>query len=159
MATSSNTHSSAGTTFELAQGTPATWDQAGFAAQTFVKIGKIKNGGAFGKQFQIITSEYLSQRGSEKRKGTFNAGALDLQVDVKTDEGQQLCEEALDDDADYTIRVTLQSGKAYFLRGIVAEFTTSVGGPNDMTSANIKIELNPIFLATGEEVASLLSTP
>ena len=34
----------------------------------FDKIGKIKHAAEFGKKFQLITSQYLSQRGEEKRK-------------------------------------------------------------------------------------------
>lgn len=155
MATTPRTTSSAGTTFALATGAPATFDGVGFAAQTFKPIGKIKNGGEFGKQFEIIKNNYLSQRGTEKRKGTFDAGAINLEVDLYGDDGQLLCETALDSDADYSVLITLQNGDKHYLRGLVTSFRTKVGGPNDMTGATIAIELNPIFLAGGTEVASV----
>ena len=155
MATAKGTFSSAGTTFSIASGAPATFDAVGFAAQTFDVIGKVKNGGEFGKQFEIISNNYLSQRGTEKRKGTFNAGTLSLTVDVNGDEGQQACETALDSDADFTFRVVLKNGVTHYMRGIVTGFRITVGGPNDMTGAAIGLELNPIFLTGGVEVASV----
>ncbi len=160
MATTPKTHSSAGTTFSIASGDPATWDDAGFEAQTYHLIGKIKNGGEFGKKFQLITNQYLSQRGEEKRKGTFNAGSISLQVDIlKGSAGQDMCATALDVDADYSFRVVLQNGRTFYLRGLVTGFPVNVGGANDMTSSTITIELNPIFLASGDEVAALEVTP
>ncbi|MFI8616485.1 hypothetical protein ACIGHN_13370 [Acidovorax sp. NPDC077693] len=160
MATAPKTHSSAGTTIGIASGVPATWDQAGFTAQAPDKIGKIKNGGEFGKKFQLITSQYLSQRGEEKRKGTFNAGTLSLQVDLlKGSAGQDRCEEALDSDDDYTFEIVLQNGRTFWVRGQVTSFPINLGGANDMTSSTITVELNPIFLANGDEVAALEMTP
>lgn len=156
MATTPKTHSSAGTTFAIASGAPATWDEAGFEAQTFKDIGKIKNGGEFGKKFQLITNQYLSQRGEEKRKGTWNAGSLSLQVNLNGGEGQALAEAALDSDDDYSFRVVLQSGKTFYCRGIVTGFPTNVGAANDMTGSTITIELNPIFTAGGDEVAAIV---
>lgn len=155
MATTPKTFSSAGTTFSIASGAPATFDAAGFAAQTFDVIGKVKNGGEFGKQFEVISNNYLSQRGTEKRKGTWNAGTLSLTVDVNGDDGQVACETALDSDADYTFRVVLKNGDTHYMRGIVTGFRMTIGGPNDMTSAAIGLELNPVFLAGGIEVASV----
>lgn len=155
MATTPKTFSSAGTTFSIASGVPATFDATGFAAQTFEVIGKVKNGGEFGKQFEVISNNYLSQRGTEKKKGTWNAGTLSLTVDVNGDDGQLACETALDSDADYTFRVVLKNGDTHYMRGIVTGFRVTIGGPNDMTSAAIGLELNPVFLAGGTEVASV----
>ncbi|MBV7427277.1 MULTISPECIES: hypothetical protein [unclassified Acidovorax] len=160
MATAPQTHSSAGTTIGIAAGAPATWDNAGFDAQVFAKIGKIKNAGEFGKKFQLITSQYLDQRGEGKRKGTFNAGTLSLQVDIlKGNAGQDLCQEALDSDDDYSFEVVLQNGRTFWVRGQVTSFPINLGGANDMTSSTITVELNPILLAAGGEVAALEKTP
>lgn len=160
MATTPKTHISAGTTIGISSGTPATWDKTGFDALVFTPIGKIKNAGEFGKKFQLITSQYLSQRGEEKSKGTFNAGTLNLQVNLfKGNPGQDLCEEALESDADYTFEIVLQNGRTFWLRGQVTSFPIVLGGPNDFASSTITVELNPIFLAAGTEVAALEKIP
>lgn len=148
-----NTSTAAGTTIGLVGGDPATFDGAGFAALTYENIGKIKNSGEFGKTFQLVTSTYLSQRGEEKRKGTFNAGQLSIEVDVKTDAGQAACETALDSDADYNFKITFKTGVVYYVRGQVTSFTKKIGGPNDMLAATIGIELNPFFDGANELAA------
>lgn len=140
------TISAAGTTVAIASGAPATYDAAGFAAQTFLNIGKIKTGPEFGKTFEVISNNYLSQRGTEKRKGTWNGGQLSLEVDSNQDDtGQALAETAVDDDADYSFRVTLQDGTVYYLRGLVVSFPLMTGSPNDMVRYMLTVELNPIF--------------
>lgn len=152
------TNSAAGTTFGLAAGAPATFNSAGFLAQTFKNIGKIKNGGEFGKQFEIIKNNYLSQRGTEKSKGTFDAGSINLEVDLNGDEGQLLCETAVDSDADYSFSINFKNGDIYYLRGLLTSFRIKVGGPNDMISVTITLELNPIFAEGGTEVAAIKVT-
>lgn len=148
-----NTTSAAGTTIGIVSGNPATFDAAGFAALSYVNIGKIKNAGEFGKTFQLITNTYLSQRGEEKRKGTFNAGTLSLDVDIKTDTGQAACEAALESDDDYNFKIAFKTGVVYYVRGQVISFTKKIGGPNDMVAASIGIELNPFFAGATELAA------
>lgn len=147
------TTSAAGTTISIVSGDPTTFDATGFAALVWVPIGKIKNSGEFGKQFELISNNYLSQRGTEKRKGTFNAGQLTLEVDIKTDVGQAACETALDSDDDQNFKIAFKNGLTYYVRGQVTQFTKKIGGPNDMIAATIGIELNPFFDATDELAA------
>lgn len=150
------TQSSAGTTLSIAAtGVPATYDAAGFGAQVYTEVGKLKNLGPFGKQFTLITSEYLSQRAAEKRKGTFNAGSLDITLDVSGDLGQAAMEAALDSDDDYSFKIEFKDGTKYFVRGQVTEWMKNVGGPNQMIEATGKVELNGFTDAAGDEWASI----
>ena len=155
MATTPKTFSSAGTAFSIATGVPATFDAVGFAAQTFKHIGKIKTGGEFLRVYEVIKNNYLSQRGTEKSRGTWDAGTLSLTVDLHGDEGQLACETALDSDAEVTLRIALKNGDTYYMRAIVTSFRINVSGPNDMVTAATAFELNPIFLTGGTEVAAL----
>lgn len=154
-----NTTSAAGTTISIVDGDPATFDDVGFAALVWVPIGKIKNAGEFGKTFELISNNYLSQRGTEKRKGTFNAGQLSIDVDIKTDEGQAACETALESDDDHNFRVQFKNGLTYYVRGQVTSFSKKIGGPNDMVAAAIGIELNPFFNAAGDELSAVKVEP
>uniref|UniRef100_A0A1A7GE56 Phage tail protein n=1 Tax=biofilter metagenome TaxID=1070537 RepID=A0A1A7GE56_9ZZZZ len=154
-----NTTAAAGTRFGIVGGVPATFDAAGFSALIFIDIGKIKNGGEIGKQFEIIRNNYLSQRGTEKRKGTFDAGSLTLEVDVKTDAGQAMCETALESDDDYNFQIKFKTGLTYYVRGLVTGFKKKVGGPNDMFAATITVELNPFVDEADVEQAALKVEP
>ena len=150
------TQSNAGTLFAISAGAPATYNAAGFVALTFTNIGEVKTGGDFGKTFQLITSQVLSRRGTTKKKGTFDAGALSLSIELDPDDaGQVLAEAAVDSDDDHSVRITLQDGTIYYLRGLVSEFVTTVGGPNDMLMGRIKVDLQAFDNATGDEVAAI----
>jgi len=150
------TQSNAGVKFKLSAAAPATYNAAGFAALTFTEIGEVKTGGDFGKTFQVITSQVLSRRGTTKKKGTFDAGALNMSIEIDPeDNGQELAEVAVDSDADYSVCIELQDGTPYYLRGLVTKFTTSVGGPNDMLVGAIQIDLQSFHDAAGDEVASI----
>jgi len=152
------TTAAAGSQFAIASGVPATFDAAGFAALQFKNIGKIKNGGEIGRIFEVIKNNYLSQRGTEKRKGTWDAGTLSLEVDVQTDEGQAACDAALDSDLDHNLRVSIaKTGVVFYLRGIVTGFRRKIGAPNDMVSATVSIELNPFFDSAGNELSGIMT--
>lgn len=153
------TSSAAGTKISIVGGNPATFDATGFGALNWLPVGKIKNAGEFGKTFELISSNYLSQRGTEKRKGTFNAGTLSIEVDIKTDTGQAACETALDSDDDYNFKIEFKTGLIYYVRGQVTSFSKRIGGPNDMLAATIGIELNPFFNAGGDELAAVKVEP
>lgn len=151
MATTPKTQSSAGTKLSIAAtGDPATFDPTGFAAQIYTVIGKVKNLGAFGKAFTLITSEYLSQRGVGKKKGTFNPGTLDVTIDINGDAGQVALEAALDSDLDFSFKIQFQDGTVYYVRAMVAEFMKNVGGPNQMIEATVKLELQAFSDGTTE---------
>ena len=95
MATASYATSTlAGATVSLVGGDPTTFDATGFAALTWVPIGKIKSLNLTAAQWQEVTSSYLSQTFEEVRKGTRKAGGVELKVDIKSDTGQTLCEGA-----------------------------------------------------------------
>jgi hypothetical protein len=153
------TQSNAGVQFALSAAAPATFNPAGFAALTWATVGEVKTGGDFGKKFQVITSQVLSRRGTTKKKGTFDAGVLDLSIEIDdSDAGQILAETAVDSDDDYSVRITLQDGTHFYLRGLVTEFPITVGGPNDMLMGKIKIDLQAFHNATGDEVAAIKGT-
>lgn len=150
------TQSNAGVTFSLSAAAPATFNATGFVAIAWTKIGEIKTGGDFGKTFQVITSQVLSRRGTTKKKGTFDAGMLNLALEIDpADAGQALAETAVDSDADYSVKIALQDGTPYYLRGLVTKFTTAIGGPNDMLAGNIQIDLQAFTDALGDEVAAI----
>lgn len=148
------TQSSARTKLAIATGDPATFDAAGFAAQTYLDVGKLKNLGAFGKTFSLITSEYLSQAGKEKRKGTYDAGSLPITLDLNGDTGQAALEAANDSYLDHSFRITFQDGTIYYVRGLVTEFMKNVGGPNQMLEGTAKLELQSFFDGD-DELASI----
>ena len=121
-----NVFTSAGTTLGLVADAPATEDEAGYSALTFVSVGEITDLGEFGREYSEVTHNPLGERRTQKLKGSFNDGSITLQMGrVPSDAGQALIQTALDDDADYSFEVTLQDGTVQYFQAKVMSYTTN----------------------------------
>lgn len=142
MATSSLAFTSAGTTLGVTASAPATLDSAGYGALTYTNIGEVTDLGSFGKTFTLVTHNPLGNRQTIKRKGSYNNGALTLKMArVPTDSGQALLIAARDTDAVYTFVVTLQTGTKLYFLGTVMGYNTNVGTVNQITAADVSLEV------------------
>lgn len=137
-------HTSAGSTLEIASGLPATYDATGFAAITGWKVvGEITDLGEFGKEFSTVKHNPLGSRKTQKRKGSYDNGSLQLKMgrDV-ADLGQAAMIAARDSDNSYAFRVTLQDGTKAYFTGQVMSYKTSVGSVDQITGASTNVEID-----------------
>jgi hypothetical protein len=133
---------SAGTTIGIVAGAPTTYDATGYTALTFVPIGEVTDLGEFGREYALVTHNPVANRGTVKKKGSFNEGSITLQLGLDTDDaGQILAKTASNSDADYSFAVTTQNGDKYFFRAQVMSFKVSVGGVDTITNATIMLEI------------------
>ena len=133
---------SAGTTIGIVAGAPTTYDATGYTALTFVPIGEVTDLGEFGREYALVTHNPVANRGTVKKKGSFNEGSITLQLGLDTDDaGQILAKTASSSDADYSFAVTTQNGDKYFFRAQVMSFKVSVGGVDTITNATIMLEI------------------
>lgn len=133
---------SAGTLLAVSAGTPATFDIAGYAALTYTPVGELVDPGEFGRKYALITHNPVATRGTQKKKGSFNEGAMALQLGLDNDDaGQVLMQEAVDDDAAYSFRVTLPTGVAYYFQALVMEWVIGGLTVDSITSASAAIEI------------------
>ncbi len=140
MATASYATSTlAGATVSLVGGDPTTFDATGFAALTWVPIGKIKSLNLTAAQWQEVTSSYLSQTFEEVRKGTRKAGGVELKVDIKSDTGQTLCKTAVDSRNEYNLKVAYSNGVVQYRRVLVMSFSQDGGDANAMNGATLSL--------------------
>lgn len=134
---------SAGSTLAISTSLPATIDQAGFAALTYTAIGEIVDLGEFGKEFNLVTHTALGQRQTKKFKGSFNNGALQLQMGRDTtDAGQTALRTALASDNSYSFRVVLQNGTTLYFTAKVMSYRTVVGSVDQITGATTAVEID-----------------
>jgi hypothetical protein len=134
--------SSAGTTIGISSSAPATFNVAGYTALTFTTIGEVTDLGEFGREFNLITHNPLGSRGTVKLKGSFNEGAITMQLGLDTDDaGQVLAKTASLADADYSFKVTTQNSDDYYFQAKVMSFKVSVGSVDSVTGATITLEL------------------
>lgn len=144
----SDVFTSAGTTLGVSSTLPATYDQSGYAALTFVAVGEIIDMGEFGKTYNIVNHSPISERAVVKRKGSYNEGALALQLGrVPGDAGQTVLIAALASDNSYAFEIVLNDAGAstattMYFTGQVASYTTSIGAVDSITSATCNIEID-----------------
>lgn len=133
----------AGATIAIANASPATFDDTGYAALTYADIGEITNIGEFGKEFALVTHTPLAERGVGKRKGSFNNGTLNPAMALDPDDaGQILIEAALELDAPSAFEITLQDGTVYYLMGLTMMYKPNIGTIDDVVTASATIEVD-----------------
>lgn len=133
---------SAGSTLKISAGVPATFNVAGYEALTYTTIGEITNFGEFGREYTLVTHNPVANRGTVKFKGSFNEGALTLQLGLDTDDaGQILAKTASGSDANYAFMLTTQNGDIYYFQAQVMSFKVGVNDVNSITSATIMVEI------------------
>lgn len=135
-------HTSAGSTLAISAASPATFTIAGYAALTFSAIGEITDFGEFGREYNLVTHNPVGSRGTQKFKGSFNEGTMDLELGLdNSDVGQIAAKAAVDNDANQSFKLTLQDGSIYYFQAQVMSFKIGVAGVDDITSATISLEL------------------
>lgn len=140
----SDARTSAGTSLSVVDELPATHDDTGFAALTgWVEVGEITDLGEFGKEYTTVTHNPLKTRQTIKRKGSYNNGALSLQLArVKSDDGQAALLAALDSDDSISVKVEYQDGSIDYTTAQVMSYVTGVGGVDSITSATVNLEID-----------------
>lgn len=136
---------SAGSTLHIATGVPATYDEAGFEAvgMTYTAVGEITDLGEYGTEYSTVNHTALGQRQVKKFKGSYNNGSLQIQMgrDVE-DAGQIALKTALDSDASFSFKVTMQDGSKNYFTGKVMSYRTSIGSVDQITGATATIEVD-----------------
>jgi hypothetical protein len=141
---------SAGTVLKISAGTPATFNVAGYEALTWTTVGEVTDLGEFGREYALVTHNPVGSRGTRKYKGSFNEGAMTLQLGLDTDDaGQILAKAASLSDADYSISVTTQNGDVYYMQAKVMSWKVGVGSVDSITTATCVLEITTTSAGVG----------
>lgn len=133
---------SAGATLGVTATAPTAYTKVGWEAGTFTPVGEITDLGDFGRNYNLVKHNPLANRGTIKKKGSYDEGSIDLKLGLDNkDAGQIIMKTASQSDADYYFCITLQSGDKYFFPAQVMSFMTSVGGVDTITNATAKLEI------------------
>ena len=151
-------HTSAGTKLSLSADAPATFDSTGYEALTYTLVGEITDLGEFGREYSLVTHNPIGNRGTQKYKGSFNEGTMNLTIGFDTDDaGQTLMKTASMADTPYSFEVEMQNGDKYYFEAMVMSFKINVGSVDSMTTASVTLELTTSDDGTG--VVEVLPTP
>lgn len=133
---------SAGTTLHVSASNPATYNVAGYEALSFTAVGEITDFGEFGREYALVTHNPVGNRGTVKKKGSFNEGTMNMSLGLDTDDaGQIILKAASLSDNDYSFKVTTQNGDIYYFQAQVMNFKVGVGSVDTITSATVALEL------------------
>jgi hypothetical protein len=133
----------AGSTLEVANELPASYDQVGFSALQYTPIGEITNLGEFGREYTLVTHNPIADRRTRKRKGSYNEGSMSLEMaKVTSDEGQALLLAGVDIDASHSFKLTLQDGTIIYFTAQIMSFMTSLGDVDSITSVSCTVEID-----------------
>ena len=137
---------STGTKYAVVVGAPATEDDAGYAALTFVDIGEVTDLPEYGPDVTVVTHEPLATGVTEKYKGFINYGSLSVGLGRdSTDAGQLILSAGVDGASKndiHSFRTTFPDGSIHYYQGGVFSYTTNAGSANSVVASTAKIEIN-----------------
>lgn len=112
-------------------------------AVSYTYIEEVTDIGEFGKSYNLVTHNPLGDRVTIKRKGSINNGTIQLQMAyAPADPGQTLLATAVDSDASYSYRVTLQDNTNFYFTGQAMGRPVQVGGVDSITASTCNIEID-----------------
>ena len=129
------------TTIGVSASLPATFDDTGYGALTFTTVGQVTDWTPGGQVYNVVTSNPIAQRSTDKYKDTFNNGADSITVNRDDDDaGQVIILAALAADTDYSFEVTYRDGTIDYFTGKVVSFDTVAGGADSIVQRTISLE-------------------
>jgi hypothetical protein len=141
---------SAGSTLRVSAGVPATFNVAGYGALTFSAVGEITDLGEFGREYALVTHNPIGSRGTQKFKGSFNEGTMNLSLGLDTeDAGQVLMKAASLSDNLYSFEVETQNGDIYYFQAMVMSWKVGVSTVDSITTASCALELTTSSTGVG----------
>ena len=146
--TAANIDMSVGTIISVDAAQPATEDQTGYEALTYVAIGEITNIGESGGTATVTTFTPVNSGTVNKRKGSIDYGTMSLEIAKDASDAGQVDLKAGFDGAQkqtvHSFKVVDASGDAAYFMGLISSFTTSRGDANTVISHNCNIERTSI---------------
>jgi len=123
---------------------PTTFDDdatTGYPSLSFTAVGQVTDWAAGGQTYNIITSNPINQRSTDKYKGTYNNDADSITVNRDDDDaGQVIALAALTSDNDYAFKVTYQDATDDFFTGKIISLNTVAGGADALVQRTIQVE-------------------
>lgn len=125
---------------------PATFDQIGYEALTFVEVGELIDLPEYGPTVQVVESNPLKTGVTEKFQGFVNYGSvsLGLEWDIE-DAGQVILSDAINPGAAFvphSFKVEYNDGTVEYFHGGIFSYTRAPGSANSMVGSTVQVEIN-----------------
>lgn len=157
---SEDVQTSAGSTLMVCPSRPANYTSAGYKDLQFTEVAEITDLGEFGREYSKVTHNPVSSRRTNKRKGSFDEGAITLPMArSKNDAGQKLMAAASASDESYSYCIRLQDGTRHYFTAQCMSFKTSVGGVDSITGKTAVLEIDSDILEVDPQTYQLKYQP
>lgn len=130
-----------GTTIAISATLPATENEAGYEALTFITIGEVTEIPEFGAEHDVVTHVPLATGITAKYHGAKNNGSMSLPMALdRTDAGQTALKTALTGKGRVAFEVTYADGSVDYFQGKAMSFRrgASIG---EVVTATVSVEI------------------
>lgn len=142
----SDVTTSLGTVFSTVLGAPATYDDTGFAALTYVEVGEVADIGEFGGEGEVLTFTPIKTGIVNKLIGSIDYGSISVQLGkIFGDSGQDILKAGFDGAAKgktHSFKVEYIDGGIEYFTGISTSFTSNVGSASSVRMGACNVALN-----------------
>lgn len=133
---------SAGSSLAISATLPASLTATAYGVPLYTNIGEVTDAGSLGRTYNIVNHNPLATRGTVKIKGSFDDGTMTVQLAYAPgDAGQVLVETALNSDAFYAFRLTLQDGTIKYFQAQVTSAPVNVGTVDQITGLTVNLSI------------------
>lgn len=128
----------------VAAATPATFDAAGYAALTWVKVGQVTDIPPYGPTRAVVTTTPLDSGDDEKYGGTRNNGSSSVTANYVSDDAGQIIlrSNVASPTAMLSFKVLFQDGSIDYNYGKCFSATKGPGSANAMVTSSFNLEFN-----------------
>ena len=129
-----------GTTLSIVSGSPATEDETGYAALSFVEVGKIVSIGEVGDESEDIAFDLLKPGRRTHVSGVKDLGEIPVTIEYDgADAGQDLIRAANNTNTTHSFLITDPDGEEIYFQGLVANVKDLAREANQYKGFNMVI--------------------
>jgi hypothetical protein len=137
---------STGTKLSVVAEDPATFDDVGYEALTFVEVGEVIDLPEYGPNVQVVESNPLATGITEKFKGFINYGSQSMGLEFDSEDAGQIIlaagVEGATKNAQHAVKIEYQDGSTDYYSARIFSYTKAPGGANSMVGSTVQVEIN-----------------
>ena len=137
---------STGTKLSVVAEDPATFDDVGYSALTFIEVGEVIDLPEYGPNVQVVESNPLATGITEKFKGFINYGSQSMGLEFDAvDAGQIVLAagvEGATKNQQHAIKIEYQDGSIDYYSARIFSYTKAPGSANSMVGSTVQVEIN-----------------
>jgi len=137
---------STGTKLSVVAEDPATFDDVGYEALTFVEVGEVIDLPEYGPNVQVVESNPLATGITEKFKGFINYGSQSMGLEFDSeDAGQQILADGVEGatkNQQHAVKIEYQDGSIDYYSARIFSYTKAPGSANSMVGSTVQVEIN-----------------